>query len=160
MSRPHGTVTNYSNHGCRCKPCSLAYSDYRKSRYPLNREAILAQKREYGRVRKVEISIRNQKWRENNREFLREQARERYLSNREAALDRQKEYEPSSTARYTRSNNRSRDSATKLWVKWTPEEDAQCMDYSRTAKQIAYRLGRTIESVKCRRRKLKAAQNV
>lgn len=29
---PHGKSTTYSNHGCRCEPCSKAWADYIRRR--------------------------------------------------------------------------------------------------------------------------------
>lgn len=71
---PHGTVTKYANHKCRCRKCIDAATSYRRERLKINPQ-IAINKKAYSKIYyykyKIRISETKKIWRKNNpdREF-------------------------------------------------------------------------------------------
>ena len=58
----HGTVSGYTNHGCRCDACRAAQRAYREA----NRDDIAAKKRAYREANRDDIAAKQRAYREAN----------------------------------------------------------------------------------------------
>ena len=106
---PHGTVTGYTRHKCRCDVCREAQSEYRKAYYEANRDRELAQVKAYYEASRA----RRKAHYEANRDRIRARRKAHYEANRDRVLARAKAY---------REANRDRILASQReWQKRNPE---------------------------------------
>lgn len=155
----------------RCKSCERRH-------YEENREAILERnRRSYVKNREAELE-RGRRYHEENRDAVLDRQRRHYEENREAVLDRQRRYREEnreevleSHRRYREENREARreydrlfgrkmrdmtrESATRAWERYAPAEDAHILASDEPDAVIAVELGRTLNSVKGRRRLLR-----
>lgn len=166
----HGTVWGYSN-GCRCDACKSAKSESSRKFRERNRERLSAKNREYYRSNRETLLSRTRKYRELNREHFRAKKREYYESNREKILVENREYytrnrdEIQAKARQYRQGKRedilhqkkhknavSKTKATRHGARWSAAEIEILLSECMSLQEIAFSLGRTIESVRSARR--------
>ena len=112
----------------QCKACKRRY-------YEENREAVLDQHRRYYEENREAELENKRRYYEENREAIRELNRRRYEENRDM----------------------TQETATRNGEPYTPAEDAHILTSDEPIAVIAVELGRTLNSVRDRRRKLRKA---
>lgn len=127
----------------RCKTC-------KRRHYEENREAVLERQHRYREKNHEAVLGRQRRYYEENREAALEYHRRYREENREAILERK---------RRNRAENcdMTRESATRAGEPYTPAEDAHILTSDDPVAVIAVELGRTLNSVNGRRRKLRKA---
>ena len=157
----------------QCKACKRRY-------YEENREAVLDQHRRYYEENREAELENKRRYYEENREAIRELNRRRYEENREAVLERQRRYNTENREavleyqrryreenreairelnrrRYEENRDMTQETATRNGEPYTPAEDAHILTSDEPIAVIAVELGRTLNSVRDRRRKLRKA---
>lgn len=123
-------------------------AEHRRHYHKGNREVILErQRRHYDENREV-ILERDRRYREENREAIAEYNRRYRKGNREAILERQRR-------NYEVKRDITRESATRTGERYTPAEDAHILTSDESDSAMAVELGRTLNSVRERRKILR-----
>ena len=125
----------------RCKAC-------KRRRYEENREAVLERNRRYYEESREAIAERKRHYYKENREAVLEYKRRHYEENREALLERDRRYREEI-------RDMTRETATRNGEPYTPAEDAHILTSDEPLAVIAVELGRTIASIKYRRKTLR-----
>ena len=125
----------------RCKACNRRYREE-------NREAVLERKRRYYAENREAIAEYHRRYREENREAVLERHRRHYEENREAPLERDRRYREEI-------RDMTRETATRTGEPYTTAEDAHILTSDEPLAVIAVELGRTIASIKHRRKTLR-----
>lgn len=156
---PHGTLSGYNAHKCRCEDCRAANSAYNRQYYAKNREQILDQKAaRYAKEPSLLRSRARESMRRNrskHREAVAEYQRQHYRENWATVRDRHREYNASASRknrdRIKQKNEQSRSLATRHRELWTFHEDEVARNLNLTCMEVALSLKRTLRSVQGRR---------
>jgi hypothetical protein len=127
----------------RCKSCARRHREE-------SHEAILECHRRYHAENREAILDRQRHYREVNREAELERQRRYHEENREALLERNRRYREAN-------RDMTRETATRTGEPYTPAEDAHILTSDEPDVVIAVELGRTLDSVNTRRKRLRKA---
>ena len=158
---------------CRCKACNGRYHaenreakrdyhrryreenrearrDYSRRYHEENREALQEYSRRYHEENREAIAEKDRRYREENREAIAESQRRYREENREAIAEGKRRY-------HAEIRDMTQETATRTGEPYMPAEDAHILASDEPAAVIAVELGRTLNSIRDRRRKLRKA---
>ena len=88
-SVPHGKVTGYGYHGCRCDLCRAANAAQKRAYREANRDKVAAQKRAYYEANRDKVAAQQRAYYEANRDKVAARQRAYREANRDKVAARQ-----------------------------------------------------------------------